>query len=160
MKLLEENDPFLKTVQSEFDLSNMPAEYKEISNQMIEIMYENLAIGLAAPQLGLPWRMFVMHTSNGPKICINPKILKVGDIKPTKEGCLSFPKLQLVIHRPNFIMARYYDIDLTERQEYFDGIEAVCFQHELDHLDGELFVEMVSNFQLKNALKKRNKQTS
>lgn len=155
MFLLPENDPFLNIAVGDLDLNNLPSNFHETVNEMIDLMYKVNAIGLAAPQVGLSWRMFVMHTTNGPKVCINPEIYKVGDMKPTKEGCLSFPSLRLIIHRPNFIQAGYYDLLGDHRKEYFDGIEAVCFQHELDHLDGITFDQRVSKFQYKNALKKR-----
>lgn len=157
MQLLEENDPFLKIPTSPMKLSELPDNFFTTIDQMINLMYEAAAIGLAAPQVGLPWRVFVMDSLSGPKVCINPEILKIGDIKPTKEGCLSFPNLKLIIHRPNFIKARYQNLELEEKTEYFDGIEAVCFGHELDHLDGITFETRVSKFQFANALKKRKK---
>lgn len=160
MQLLDETDPFLNIPTREFDISNPPVDFNLIVDQMIALMYEKNAIGLAANQIGLDWRLFVMHTVSGPKVCINPSILKSGDIQPTREGCLSFPNLSLIINRPNFILAEYFNIEMEKKTEYFDKIEAVCFQHELDHINGITFTDRISSFQLKNALKKRKRLKS
>lgn len=159
MKLLPENDPFLKIPTLEMDLSNLPPDFDITIDNMISLMYDENAIGLAANQVGLNWRLFVFITGDGPQVCINPKIIKVGDIKPTREGCLSFPNLRLVVNRPNFIQVSFVDRELTTKTVFLSDINAVCFQHELDHLDGITFDERVSSFQLKNALKKRKRRT-
>lgn len=160
MKLLEENDPFLSIALDEINQSDLSENIETVIDDMIKLMYDCNAIGLAANQIGLSLRLFVMHTTDGPIHCINPKVLKTGDVKPTKEGCLSFPALRLIVHRPNFIQAEYYDLNFEKKIKYFDGLEAVCFQHETDHLDGVTFDKRVSSFQFKNALKKRKRLKS
>lgn len=157
MKLLSENDQFLSLSVDDIDLENLPENFQPTVSKMIDLMYEKRAIGLAANQVGLSWRVFVIRTEDGHRVCINPKVLKVGDVKPTKEGCLSFPGLALIIHRPNFISVEYYNENLEKITGHLDGIEAVCFQHELAHLNGRLFTEEVSKFQLKRAYEKRKK---
>lgn len=157
MKLLPENDPFLKIPTLEMDINNLPSDFNEVVDSMISLMYDENAIGLAANQIGLDWRLFVFLTSDGPQVCINPKINKVGDTKPTREGCLSFPNLKLVINRPNFIQVSFVDRELVNKTIFLSDINAVCFQHELAHLDGRLFIDEVSSFQLKRAYEKREK---
>lgn len=159
MKLLDENDPFLNIPVSDFDLSQMPSNFQQVASEMIHTMIENQAIGLAANQVSLPWRMFTIRTIGGIYVCVNPKIIKESNVLPNPEGCLSFPGLKLIIHRPNIINVEYFDIDLNLVTETLYGIDAVCFSHELDHLNGITFDQRVSSFQLKNALKKRKSKT-
>lgn len=157
MKLLSENDPFLNIPVEEFDLANLPADLHSKISEMIVTMVNNRAIGLAANQVGLPWRVFVITTIDGIQVCINPKIISESNILPNPEGCLSFPGLKLVVHRPNILQVEYFNSDLNLVNETLYGIDAVVFGHELDHLNGITFDQKVSKFQFKNALKKRNR---
>lgn len=157
MKLLNENDPFLNIPVEDFDLANLPEDiYSKISEMMVT-MINNRAIGLAANQVGLPWRVFIITTIDGIRVCINPKIISQSNILPNSEGCLSFPGLKLVVHRPNILQVEYFDTDLNLVSETLYGMDAVVFGHELDHLNGITFDQRVSKFQFKNALKKRNR---
>lgn len=157
MNLLDENDPFLKIPVDEIDISNLPDNFDEKIMEMIFLMNSSNAIGLAAVQVGLPWRVFVMKTLTGTQTCINPKIIESSNDLPLTEGCLSFPDLRLVVHRPNIIEVTYLDQNLALIKEKLYGIDAVVFSHELDHLNGITFDTRVSKFQLKNALKKRKR---
>ena len=161
MKLLPENDPFLTIPLDNIDLDNLPVDFFKDIDILIDVLYKHKAKGLAANQIGLSHRVFLIDSTYGAKCFINQKLLKVGDIKSTTEGCLSFPGLNLVVNRPNFIQIQYYDYSLQLKHEYLDGYDAVCFQHEMDHLNGILFTDKVSNFQKKRAYEKRRKlQTS
>ena len=121
-------------------------------------------IGLSANQVGKPYRLFVMgdnpQINNGQKwVCINPEITDMS--KETiryKEGCLTFPFLFLDIERPQKIKAKYLNEQLETVEEEFDGIVSRCFQHELDHMYGRVFTELVSKLKLEMALKKRDKE--
>ena len=159
MKLLNENDPFLKIPVDELDISNLPNDFSDTVSEMCHTMMENAAIGLAANQVGIPWRVFVIQTISGIEVCINPKIIESSNVLPNAEGCLSFPGLKLIVHRPNIIKVEYFDSDLNRVTNMLYGIDAVCFCHELDHLNGITFDQRVSKFQFKNALKKRKSKT-
>lgn len=137
---------------------------KELENQMISFMLANRGIGLAANQIGLSKRVFVMGSKSVPGFpepfaLFNPKILEFS--KETildQEGCLSYPGLYLYIKRPSWVVAEYQDSSGNTREVKIDGYLSKCFQHELDHLNGVCFVDIVSPLKLKLALKKIRKK--
>ena len=136
----------------------------EFCNNMFETMKNYGGIGLSANQVGKPYRMFVMgdnvNINKGQKwVCINPEITNIS--KETiryKEGCLTFPFLFLDIERPQKIKVKYLNEQLETVEEEFDGIVSRCYQHELDHMQGTVFTELVSKLKLEMALKKRDKE--
>ena len=136
----------------------------EFCNNMFETMKNYGGIGLSANQVGKPYRMFVMgdnlQINKGQKwVCINPEITDMS--KETiryKEGCLTFPFLFLDIERPQKIKVKYQNEQLETVEEEFDGIVSRCYQHELDHMYGRTFTELVSKLKLDMALKKRDKE--
>ena len=136
----------------------------EFCNNMFETMKNYGGIGLSANQVGKPYRMFVMgdnlQINKGQKwVCINPEITDMS--KETiryKEGCLTFPFLFLDIERPQKVKVKYQNEQLETVEEEFDGIVSRCYQHELDHMYGRTFTELVSKLKLDMALKKRDKE--
>jgi peptide deformylase len=138
---------------------------KSFEAEMIEFMLAEGGIGLAANQVGLTKRVFVMGSYNiegfpKPFALFNPKILEVSkETSVFKEGCLSYPDLWLSISRPAKIIAEYQDSDSNTHTVEMDGYVARCFQHELDHLNGVCFVDIVSPLKLQLAMKKLRKQT-
>ncbi len=136
----------------------------EFCNNMFETMKNYGGIGLSANQVGKPYRMFVMgdnlNINKGQKwVCINPEITDMS--KETiryKEGCLTFPFLFLDIERPQKVKVKYLNEQLETVEEEFDGIVSRCYQHELDHMQGTVFTEIVSKLKLEMALKKRDKE--
>ena len=136
----------------------------EFCNNMFETMKNYGGIGLSANQVGKPYRLFVMgdnvNINKGQKwVCINPEITNIS--KETiryKEGCLTFPFLFLDIERPQKIKVKYLNEQLETVEEEFDGIVSRCYQHELDHMQGTVFTELVSKLKLEMALKKRDKE--
>jgi len=136
----------------------------EFCNNMFETMKNYGGIGLSANQVGKPYRMFVMgdnlNIDKGRKwVCINPEITDMS--KETiryKEGCLTFPFLFLDIERPQKVKVKYLNEQLETVEEEFDGIVSRCYQHELDHMQGIVFTELVSKLKLDMALKKRDKE--
>lgn len=130
-----------------------------LSRNMINFMIENKGIGLAANQIGLDKRVFVMGLSaSDSRAYFNPSIIEfsketVEDI----EGCLSYPNLWLKIQRPAWIVASYQNSRGEYKEEKFSNILSKCFQHELDHLDGICFVDKVSKLKLQLAMKKQRK---
>ena len=135
-------------------------DVNEIEKTMINIMHSNKGIGLAANQVGLDARVFVMGTNNvggfcEPQIFINPYITKYSEESLSHtEGCLSFPRVFLNVKRPVWIEAVYQDINGNTIESKIDGYMAKVFQHEHDHLEGICFTNRVSKLKLEMALKK------
>ena len=128
--------------------------------EMLQLMHDKFGIGLASPQLGYSYNMFVMnHEHLGDIGVYNPKILEYSEETCRyEEGCLSFPMLYLDVTRPEKIKVKYTKTDgKTDVETWMDGRDARCFQHEYDHLQGDLFIDKVSDFKLKRAYNKREK---
>jgi len=155
-------DPLLKRTSVPVD--EITDEIRELANDMIEVMYDEPGIGLAAPQVGEAIRLVVMDTAwtdedgeKNPKVIINPEILgKEGKISWT-EGCLSVPDFQADVDRAAEIKVRYKDLEGNEVVEDCEELRAVCFQHEIDHLDGILFIDRISRLKRSFYVKKRKK---
>jgi peptide deformylase len=114
-------------------------------------------LGLSANQCGIAERMFVVGTDEFQLVCLNPKVLAFGPTEKDKEGCLSFPGLFLNIERPSWIEVEFTDENGTVNQTRLDGISARCFLHELDHLDGIKYTELVKPLALRMARQKATK---
>jgi peptide deformylase len=136
----------------------------ELIDSMFETMYHSEGLGLAAPQIGLSLRIFVIDASplaeDDPslkdfrKVFINPRVLSYeGSITKYNEGCLSIPDIREDVDREEKILVRYCDRDFRYREEYFGGLPARIIQHEYDHLEGRLFTDLISP--LKKRLLKR-----
>lgn len=158
LTLLTETDPLLKDKTDLIDVEAIGGSLKELSERLHATRRAHSAVGLAANQVGIRARMFVMGNLFAEYTCINPEIVTLGEeeIKYI-EGCLSFPKLQLKIERPKVITVKYIDEDLKEVQQELTGVFARCFQHELDHLNGIVFTDHVSKLVLAMARKKQAK---
>ena len=158
LKLHKEDDPVLKQPAERWDFENH-VNAAVIEREMLELMRASNAIGLAGNQVGLLRRVFVMKLSDGREMgFFNPAIL-VGDndLEEGEEGCLSFPNLWLKVKRSPKITAMYLDNTGKRCIIELEGLDARCFQHELDHLDGVTFTEYVSDLKLKMARKKQRK---
>jgi peptide deformylase len=128
--------------------------------EMIQLMKDNMGLGLAAPQVGSSYNMFVMtHSILGNIGIYKPEILELSDeTVKIEEGCLSFPLLYLAVNRPAEVKVRYYKTDgETQVETWMDGMDARCFLHEYDHLQGEVFINGVSDLKLRRAQDRRNK---
>lgn len=133
---------------------------KTMVNDMIETMYHDQGCGLAATQVGLPYRVFVADLSDAfdtPRHFINPEIIQREGDSLKDEGCLSFPGIYAKVKRPAQVTLRYFDIQGTEHEEVFDGLGAVCCDHEIQHLDGILFIDHLSAIKRSFLLKKLKK---
>jgi len=149
MTLVDENSSILKQSTEDFDFNDETSNATELSQQLIDELLEIGGSGLAAPQVGLSIRLFVMIIGNKSYRCFNPRISSKSDeIVEIEEGCLSFPKLWLKVKRPVSIIATWSDQNGNEQSIHFGGVEARCFQHELDHLDGICFTNRVSRLRL------------
>lgn len=145
--------PVLRKVAAEIapDYPNL----KELISDMFDTMYHSEGIGLAAPQIGISIRLFVIDASplqedypnlkDFKKVFINPTIvLRSGDLTLYNEGCLSLPQLREDVQRENVIVIDYLDEDFNPQHEQFEGIAARIIQHEYDHLEGIVFTDRVS----------------
>lgn len=164
MKFDLDNTAELKTISSAWNfLQDESAQ--QFEEAMIDIMKINNGIGLAANQLGISKRVFVMgHETNPdfpkPFALFNPEILEQSTHEVLdQEGCLSFPGVLLSVKRPEWVKVKYFDSSGTEHTDQYHGYASKCFQHELDHLNGVCFVDKVSKLKLQLALKKQRKNT-
>ncbi|WP_127751996.1 MULTISPECIES: peptide deformylase [unclassified Devosia] len=138
-------------------------EIKTLAKDMLDTMYDAPGIGLAAPQIGVMKRIVVMDLAGegetpDPLVMINPEITKVSDqIQVTEEGCLSIPELYYEVERPDAVTVKYTDLDGNEVVRDADGKLAVCIQHEIDHLDGVLYIDYLSRLKRDRVIKKFDK---
>jgi len=162
MKLIEAPDTWLDRAVKPFDFEALDAV--EVSGEMCKIMMTSNGIGLSANQVGLDAQIFVIRPLEHAEIkkpfaVINPQILEVDEETVYgPEGCLSYPGLVLHLKRPKRIVAQFLDIDAKECIIEFVGIDARCFLHEYDHLNGVTFTDRVSKLKLDMAQKKLKKQ--
>lgn len=149
------NDPVLREICTPVDAEDPALE--RLVDEMMETMEFAQGVGLAAPQIGVSKRIFVMDADTiteeldepdyGPMVFINPKILEQGEEQiELEEGCLSIPDVRDKVKRPDEIRVQYLDGTLKERVDTFHGWTSRVIQHELDHLDGKLFVDYLSAF--------------
>ena len=159
-ELVEEAHKVLRVPPPEFNFENPPEDPKEIEKNMIEAVERYGGLGLSANQCGLPYRMFVMRTADKGVVAFwNPKITKLSnDTDNMKEGCLSFPDIYLMIKRSKVIEFEYQDTEGEKITLVLEGMAARCVQHELDHLNGILFLQRASRLKIERALKARPKE--
>lgn len=160
MKLVKSPDPWLEKKVKPFDFNELDAQ--TIANEMLSLMSSEGGIGLSANQVGLDAQIFVMKPhllqDNTPLVVINPEIVAVTETtEAMPEGCLSHPDLYLTVKRPTGLVAKYLDITAQERIIELYDIDARCFLHEYDHLQGIEFVDRVSKLKLQRARKKQLK---
>jgi peptide deformylase len=150
-------------VSTNWDFS-IDGDAQQLERDMIDFMIANKGIGLAANQIGITKRVFVMGSNTienfpAPFAVFNPRIIEASnELVLDKEGCLSYPDLFLTVKRPTWIIAEYQDSEGNIKEIKVDGYLGKCFQHELDHLDGICFVDRVSQMKLQLAMKKLRKQ--
>ena len=114
-----------------------PIQNQNLAIEMLKFMAKENGIGLAATQVGIAKRLFVMSVHGRDRICFNPEIIQSSDVLAEfPEGCLSFPGDQCIIKRPDWVDVRYQNPQGEYTEDTLVGLEARCFQHELDHLDG------------------------
>jgi peptide deformylase len=155
-------DPMLKQVSKPVEA--VDAELRALMDDMLETMYAAPGIGLAAIQVGVPKRVLVMDLARedapkAPRCFVNPEILWASEeTLPYEEGCLSVPEIYDEVERPARVKLRYLDYDGKQVEEEAEGLFAVCIQHEMDHLDGVLFIDHLSRLKREQAVKKVKKQ--
>ena len=165
--IVEVPDPRLRQISS--PVEEVTDEVRELVSDMFETMYDAPGIGLAAIQVGVPKRILVIDLQEpaeeggepvkDPRVFINPEILTTSEQDvPYTEGCLSVPDQYAAVDRPDAIRARWLDLDGKQREEEIDGLLAVCLQHEMDHLNGVLFIDHLSRLKRDMILRKLAKQ--
>tara|TARA_R100000152_G_C6749601_1_gene173246 strand:+ start:9 stop:545 length:537 start_codon:yes stop_codon:yes gene_type:complete len=143
------------------EVMEVDGEINQFVHDMAQTMYSCDGIGLAAPQVGRSLRIVVMDCSDdttGLKHFINPVIVDSKGRRQNKEGCLSFPGLELQVPRFEEVAVKAWDLEGNEFIYDAKGIESICLQHEIDHLDGITFLDRVSRQQRRHALRKWEKQ--
>ncbi|MXO64205.1 peptide deformylase [Altericroceibacterium endophyticum] len=179
-EILEVPDARLKTVSK--PVETFDAELKTLVDDMFETMYDAPGIGLAAIQVGVPLRVLVidlqepdpdaepescgddecghqhMAVKNEPRVFINPEILDPSEeFRSYQEGCLSVPEIYADVDRPATCRVRWQDLEGKTHEEDLEGLMATCIQHEMDHLEGILFIDHLSRLKRSMALKKLDK---
>ena len=165
LPILEVPDPRLKTISTPVEVFD--DELKQLVDDMFETMYAAPGIGLAAIQVGVPKRLLVIdlqdenedgETVRNPRIFVNPEILDPSEDQSLyNEGCLSVPDQYAEVERPATIRARWQDVDGKVHEEAMEGLMATCLQHEMDHLEGILFIDHLSRLKRQMVLKKLEK---
>lgn len=155
-------DPRLKVISS--PITEVSDATRVLMDDLLETMYAAPGIGLAAVQVGVPERLIVMDVARSgddpkPLYLVNPEILEKSDTMLTfEEGCLSLPDQYADVARPDEIRYRFLDYDGNEVITEAEGLHATCIQHEMDHLDGVLFVDHISKVKRQMILRKLSKQ--
>lgn len=141
-------DPRLKKVCD--PVAEFTPDLRKLAEDMLETMYDAPGIGLAAPQVGVMRRLLVMDCvreageTPRPLVLVNPEIVWASeDLSTYEEGCLSIPDQYAEVERPAEVRVRWQDLDGKDQEEQFSGLWATCVQHEIDHLNGRLFIDFL-----------------
>lgn len=165
-RIYETPDPILRQISK--PVETFDDALKTLVADMFETMYDAPGIGLAAVQVGVPIRLLVIDLqepadpedqeskpARDPRVFINPEVLWHSDVEvPYTEGCLSVPEQYAEVMRPDKIRARWQDVEGKAYEEAIDGLLAICLQHEMDHLNGVLFIDHLSRLKRDMVLKK------
>jgi len=161
-KILTEPNKILR--QKSLEVEHVDKSIQKLMDDMIETMYATPGIGLAAIQIGIPKRVIVMDISKGedkkkPMYFVNPKIIwKSEDLFTYEEGCLSIPNQFAEIDRPKQCHVKYLDYNGNPQELKAQELLATCIQHEIDHLEGILFIDYLSKLKKSIIVKKLSKQ--
>jgi len=150
-------DPILR--EETTPVERITSELRTLVTNMFETMYLAKGIGLAAPQVGRPERLTVIDVDDNPLVVINPEIISFSSGKAkAEEGCLSIPDIYGDVERPAIVRVRAMDIDGRPFELEATELLARCFQHEIDHLHGKLFIDYLSVLKRRSALAKWTKE--
>ncbi|MFM8498542.1 MAG: peptide deformylase [Chakrabartia sp.] len=163
LPIIETPDPRLKTIST--PVETIDDDLRAFIKDMFDTMYDAPGIGLAAIQVGVPKRVLVIDLQDkdeetgkvirDPRVFINPEILEESEeLSVYNEGCLSVPEQYADVQRPAVIKARWQDEQGKSHEEVLDGLLAICLQHEMDHLEGILFIDHLSKLKRDMVLKK------
>ncbi len=166
LPIIETPDPRLRTISE--PVAAVDDDLRGLIDDMFETMYAAPGIGLAAIQVGVPRRVLVIDLQEGeaedgtpirrPRVFINPELFDLSEEHSVyNEGCLSVPDQYAEVERPATIHARWLDRDGVAHEQKIDGLLATCLQHEMDHLEGILFIDHLSRLKREMVLKKLEK---
>ena len=160
LSILLHPDPRLKKISTQ--VTNIDERIKKLCLDMVDTMYNHCGVGLAAPQVGVLKRVVVMDCSDegekSPVILINPETVWSSDkFSKFEEGCLSIPHIREEIKRPSSVQVKFTDIRGISKKSYFKGLWATCIQHEIDHLNGKLFIDYLGPIKRSFITKKMKK---
>ncbi len=163
LKIFEYPDPVLK--QKSEPVEKVDDNIRHLLDDMLETMYAAAGVGLAAPQVGVLKRIIVIDTHDGeegekpcPLFLVNPEIVAQSEEQVShEEGCLSVPEQHAEVMRYTDVKVRYLDYQGQEREIEADGLKAIALQHEIDHLDGILYIDRISRLKRQMLLKKLQK---
>ena len=124
-------------------VDKMTPRIGELITDMLDTMYDAMGVGLAAPQVGILKRIAVTDVGEGPIVLINPEILETSGEQTGDEGCLSVPGMAGQVTRPNYVKVKALDVNMEEQILEGEGLLARAFCHEIDHLDGKMYTELV-----------------
>lgn len=124
-------------------VDKMTSRIGELITDMLDTMYDAMGVGLAAPQVGILKRIVVIDVGEGPIVLINPEILETSGEQTGDEGCLSVPGMAGQVTRPNYVKVKALDVNMEEQILEGEGLLARAFCHEIDHLDGKMYTELV-----------------
>ena len=155
-ELVKETDSFLKEVPEKFNFENPQVDPEKLQEQLVENMLHHEGYGLSANQIGIPVQAFSMMLDDKPMVVFNPEILEWSEETTyIREGCLSFPGLYVAVERARAVAMKFQAYDGEEQGGSLQDMSAKIFQHEMEHMEGKLFIDNVSGFKLKSAMKKR-----
>ena len=158
LRILHFPDPRLRRHAE--PVSAVDDHVRRLIDDMLETMYDAPGIGLSAPQVNVAKRVVAIDVSkdrNAPLCLVNPEIRSVSGETETEEGCLSVPGVYEMVKRPEKVRVHAFDRDGRSREIEAEGLLAVCIQHEIDHLDGRLFVDHLSRLKRQRIRKKAEK---
>ncbi len=155
-------DPVLRNQAAEIE--RVDDELRQLMDDMLATMYDAPGVGLAAPQIGIPRRLIVMDASKDedektPIVMVNPRILERSEeLRVHEEGCLSIPEVTAEVERPAMARVAYLDREGKPQEAELEGIWSTIVQHEIDHLNGVLFIDYLSRLKRDMIVKKFTKQ--
>jgi peptide deformylase len=165
LEVLQFPNPRLREVAQPLEREQVTEQIRELAQNMLETMYDEPGIGLAGTQVGVAKRLIVMdldwseEDERNPRILLNPEIVQAeGSAVSKEEGCLSVPDFNADVERHASVVVKARTLDWKEVE--FDAVEleAFCFQHEIDHLDGKLFIDRISRLKRDLYVRRRKKQ--
>jgi|YNPNPStandDraft_1061719.scaffolds.fasta_scaffold11549_6 peptide deformylase len=152
LRIITFGDPILKEPCRE--VAEITGKTRRLADDLVETMYHASGLGLAANQTGVVERIFVFDLGEGPRVCINPRIIfESPELLEEEEGCLSLPGVQILVARPQVVEIEYTDLEGKTRRLRGEGLMARLFRHELDHLDGRLLLERAGREERVRALR-------
>lgn len=159
LEVLHFPDPRLRKQAA--PVTRFDAGIRKLAEDMLETMYAENGVGLAATQVDVQQRVVVIDVSaerNAPMMLVNPEILEQAGSEQSQEGCLSVPGYFDTVERANRVRYRYHTPEGTPQEGEADGLLAICLQHEIDHLNGRLFIDYLSSLKRERIRKKIQKQ--